>query len=141
MFTIDSNQCNTVRTTVVHEYQVRILDKNVPINFVQEQRSTLEVVFICTDGEQRSSREVLEIFSDWFAKQMKARERFNNQIEFNYAKDESKFDKRTIQHFLDALHGIRIESITLVDTLQLIRFIQYEGKNGEQNFNYHLTSC
>ena len=63
---------------------------------------------------------------------MKARERFNNRIEFNYAKDESKFDKRTIQHFLDALHGICIESITLVDTLQLIRFIQYEGKNGKQ---------
>ena len=68
---------------------------------------------------------------------MKARERFNNRIEFNYAKDGPKFDKRTIQNFLDTMHGICI-SITLVDTLQLIRFIQYEGKNGKKNYNYQF---
>ena len=141
MFTIDSNQCNTVRTTLVYEYQVRVsVKRHFCKTSFQEQQSTLEVVFICTDGEQRSSREVLEIFSDWFARQMKARERFNNRIEFNYAKDEPKFDKRTIQNFLDAMHGIRIESITLVETLQLIRFIQYEGKNGKLNCSFQFCN-
>ena len=82
----------------------------------------------------------MEIFSDWFARQMKARERFNNRIEFNYAKDEPKFGKRTIQNFLDAMHGIRIESITLVETLQLIRFIQYEGKNGKLNCSFQFCN-
>ena len=36
------------------------------------------------------------------------------------------------------MHGIRLESITLVETLQLIRFIQYEGKNGKLKGNYQF---
>ena len=93
--------------------------------------------FICIDGIQLCSKTVLQFTSDWFTKHLNARENFKNQIVFDYSKPGSRFTKKCICNFLNIAHGIEIEVSTVPDLLELVKFIQYEGKN-ESHFEKNL---
>ena len=98
----------------------------------KEQDKSLDAKFICVDGVQLCSTIILKLASDWFAKQLAARENFkeNEQIVFDYSKPGSKFTVAVVRGFLDAMHGLEISISTVPDILSMIKFIQYEGKNG-----------
>ena len=91
-------------------------------------------MFNCVDGIQRCSRFVLEAYSDYFSKQLEEsdleRERFGNSFQFNYDKDDAKYSKQCVKHFLDAIHNIKIEVNNLCDLMELIKFVQFEAKFG-----------
>merc|ERR1712106_377248 len=95
----------------------------------QEQRESLEVQFTCTDGVQLCSRAVLEMYSDFFTKQLECRERFGNRFVFTYAKGAAEFPQRCVKYLLDAMHGIKIEMGTLADVMMFIKFLRYEAKS------------
>lgn len=91
----------------------------------QEQQDDLDVVFKCSNGqEQRCSRLVLNSISEFFTGQLEARERLNNPTEFNY-----DFSKECVKAFLDYMHGIKIEGVSLAMLLEMMKFIKLEGKD------------
>ena len=96
----------------------------------QEQGADLEVVFKCKDGEQRCSRMVLMYNSDFFSAQLKGRDNMGNPPVFKY-----DFEKITIRRFLDWMHGLSVQSMTLVQLLELIKFLCFEAKKGK---NRHI---
>ena len=57
-------------------------------------------------------------------KQCKARERHQNETTFNY-KD---FPKSSVKYFTDALFGVKPECETIVETIQLMSFLLFEGQ-------------
>ena len=71
-----------------------------------------------------------QVCSDFFSRQIQARERFGNCIEFHYEKEESKYSKNCVKNLLDAMHGLDIEVNDLADLMELIKFIKYEDKSG-----------
>ena len=98
---------------------------------------------------------VLNLISNFYAKQLEARQRFKNKLEFTY-----DFSIDTITLFLDALHGVRLVSIRLFDILSLLKerwslfknryylnfnhspeskFLRYEGKSDESKFEKRLV--
>ena len=91
----------------------------------QEQGADLEVVFKCSDGEQRCSRLVLNCVSQFFTEQLDARDRMENEPIFNYP----DYPKRIIKGFLDLMHLIDVEA-GLIDLVLMIKFLNYEGKTG-----------
>ena len=92
------------------------MKKTLRLSLFQQQNPTLEVKFICCDGVRYCSLMVLNLISDFYAKQLAARQRFKNKLEFTY-----DFSVDTITLFLDALHGVRLVSIRLVDILSLLK--------------------
>ena len=56
---------------------------------------------------------------------MDARDRSGNELVFNYPEHE----KSTIKNYLDIMHSIKVK-LDLIDVLQLIKFVKYEGKTG-----------
>lgn len=93
---------------------------------VQEQADDLEVVFKCTDGEQRCSRAVLNLNSQFFYEQLNGRDKMDNPPVFTY-----DFSKDTIRAFLDSMHGLQIELQDILAMMDLILFLGYEGKKGD----------
>jgi len=114
MFVVECAKLATLRPSIVRAYQ--------------EQQDSLEIEFNCTDGVQRCSQLALEACSDHFSRQFEAKERFGNRLQFNYDKDDAKYSKQCVKHFLDALHNIKLEIKNLTDLMELIKFIQYEAK-------------
>ena len=112
------------------------LRKNLIYEYQEQESEELGVVIIGEDGEQKVRQSVLENCSDWFYKQLRAREGFGNRLEFRYDKGEAKFRKSCIQNFLDLMHGIRL-NLTIPDCLNLIGFIHYEGKK-DSHFERNL---
>merc|ERR1712106_80352 len=95
----------------------------------QEQRESLEVQFTCVDGVQLCSRAVLEMYSDFFSKQLEGRDRFGNRYEFTYAKGAAEYPLKCVKHLLDAMHGIEIKMDTLAEVMMFIKFLRYEAKS------------
>ena len=87
------------------------------------------MVFKCTDGEQRVSRDVLRYLSEFYSNQMNALDRFQNKYVFT-----CPFSKQCVKVFLDAMHGIRIESLSLITMLELIKFIMHLGKGIQKGY-------
>ena len=50
-----------------------------------------------------------------------------NDLKFDY----TPYTKQILRLFLDALHGLKVDNIELVDALELMRFLCYEGKTGQ----------
>ena len=123
MLRLPAHRVIRIRHDLVYEYQ-------------EQESEELDVVIVGEDGEQKVRRSVLDNYSDWFYKQLRARERFGNRIEFRYDKGEAKFSKRCIQQFLDTMYGISV-TLSLPDCLNLIRFIHYEGKK-DSHFERNL---
>jgi len=94
----------------------------------QEQRESLDVQFTCSDDVLFCSRAVLEMYSDFFAKQLEGRERFGNRYEFTYLKGAAEFPHKCVKNLLDAMHGIKIEMGTLAEVMLFIKFLRYEAK-------------
>ena len=111
---LEPDRCIKIRKDLVYEYQ-------------EQESEELDVVIKGEDGEQKVRQSILENYSDWFYKQLRARERFGNRIEFNYDKGAAKFSKRCLRLFFDTMHGIE-NDLTIPDCLDLIRYIHYEGK-------------
>ena len=44
--------------------------------------------------------------------------------------DCSDFNARTLKLYLDLMHSIKIDKISLLDLLEFIRFLSYDGKTG-----------
>ena len=57
-------------------------------------------------------------------KQVKARERLAEGNIFNYM----EFPKSTVQYFTDALFGVFPECKNIVDTIQLMNFVLFDGQ-------------
>lgn len=110
MFTIESSEIYKIRRQLIHQYQ--------------EQQNELDVVFKCSDGEQRCSRLVLNLVSQFYTEQLEGRDRLGNKAEFNY-----DFSKECVKAFLDCIHGIKVEGLTLVTLVEMMKFLKYEGKN------------
>ena len=111
-YKLTGENCVKFRKQIVHAYQ--------------EQGIDLEVVFKCSDGEQRCSRLVLSCVSQFFADQLNARDRMKNEPIFNYP----DYPKRIIKSFLDLMHLIEVE-MELIDLVQMVKFLNFEGKTGE----------
>ena len=111
-FKLTGENCVIFREKIIHAYQ--------------EQGSDLEVVFKCSDGEQRCSRLVLSCVSQFFADQLDARDRMKSELIFNYL----DYPKRIIKSFLDLMHLIEVE-MELIDLIQVVKFLNFEGKTGE----------
>ena len=86
----------------------------------------MEVIFRCTDGEQRCSRAVLNYNSRFFYEQLNGRENMGNPPVFTY-----DFSKGTIRAFLDAMHGLKIDLTDIAELMELMTFLSYEGKKGK----------
>ena len=63
-----------------------------------------------------------ELFSQ--NKQCKAREKHENGNIFNY----KQFPRSTVKYFTDALFGVLPECDNIVETMQLMHFILYDGQ-------------
>ena len=120
----------------IHSYQgnVFLFDAS-NITFV-EQGDELPVKFSCKDGSQNSGKWILE-FSEFFSIKVAASEKMGNDSIFDY----TNYKKQTIRLYLDALHGLPIESIELVDGLELMRFLCYEGKTSKFYSCLKLIDC
>ena len=55
---------------------------------------------------------------------MDAMDRFQNEYVFT-----CPFTKQCVKIFLDAMHGIKAESLSLITMLELIKFIMHLGKS------------
>ena len=75
----------------------------------------------------------MRLLSDFYASQLDGRKRFNNAITFTY-----EFTVKCLTLLLDALHGMPLESLHLVDLLLLLKFLRYEGKSDKSNFEKRL---
>ena len=85
-------------------------------------------VFECRDGKiQRCSRWVMEL-SDFFSVKVKGFDRFGNELKFDY----TQYNQETIKLFLDLLHGISAQDVSLEKLVELYAFLAYEGKNGTE---------
>ena len=82
------------------------------------------MVFKCIDGEQRVSCDVLRYLSEYFSSQLDAMDRFQNEYVFT-----CPFSKQCVKTFLDAMHDIQAESVSLITVLELIKFIMHLGKS------------
>lgn len=63
--------------------------------------------------------------SRFFGSQLDARDRMGNELTFNYP----EHSKSAVKNFLDLIHSLKVK-LELVDVLQLIEFMKYEGKTG-----------
>ena len=63
--------------------------------------------------------------SRFFGSQLDARDRMGNELAFNYP----EHSKSAVKNFLDLIHSLKVK-LELVDVLQLIEFLKYEGKTG-----------
>ena len=55
---------------------------------------------------------------------MDAMDRFQNEYVFTYP-----FSKQCLKTFLDAMHNIQAESVSLIIMLELIKYIMHLGKS------------
>ena len=108
----DYSQIVRVRRDLVYAYQ--------------EQGDELPVTFRCSDGEQKCGEWMLR-HSKWFSDKLDAYERYDNEMTFDY----TMYSKESIKSFLDVMHGLKMENISLVTLLELLSFLLYEGKCGE----------
>ena len=108
----DYSQIVRVRRDLVYAYQ--------------EQGDKLPVTFRCSDGEQKCGEWMLR-HSKWFSDKLDAYERYDNEMTFDY----TMYSKECIKSFLDVMHGLKMEKISLVTLLELLSFLLYEGKCGE----------
>ena len=109
-----------VRRDIVHAYQ--------------EQSDKLQVTFKCSDREQKCGKWVLR-FSKWFSDKLDACERYGNETKFDY----TMYSKECIKSFLDTMHGLGMENISLVTLLELLSFLLFEGKCGEYSEKISLV--
>ena len=82
------------------------------------------MIFKCIDGEQRASRDVLRFMSDWFSSQLDSMDRFQNEYVFT-----CPFSKQCVKTFLDTMHNIQAESLSLNILLEMIKYIMHLGKS------------
>ena len=95
------------------------------ITFI-EQGEDLTVTFTCKDGSQKCGEWIVE-FSESLSIKVAGSKKMGNDYLFDY----TNYKKQTIRLYLDALHGLPIESLELVDGLELMRFLCYEGKTSK----------
>ena len=95
------------------------------ITFI-EQGEDLTVTFTCKDGSQKCGEWIVE-FSEFLSTKVAGSKKMGNDYIFDY----TNYKKQTIRLYLDALHGLPIESLELVDGLELMRFLCYEGKTSK----------
>jgi len=125
----DKENCNyEIRGTKIFKLRKTLLWE------YQEQGDNLEVVFKCEDGNQRCSRRVLEMTSDYFNDQMESRDRMRNGLSFTYP----SYPKAVVKNFLDIVHSQDVQ-LNLVDVLLLLKFLRYEGKSDKSQFEVLLV--
>ena len=70
---------------------------------------------------------MIEVTSEFFSKQLKAKDQFKNELTFTYL----DYSKACISIFLNIVHGVSWNwSDDYGTTLELIKFLQFEGKSG-----------
>ena len=70
----------------------------------------------------------MDFLSDFFSTQLKAKDTFNNGLTFTYP----DYSSKCVSTFLDIVHGMELDfTDDYATTLELIKFLQYEGKSGE----------
>jgi len=107
MFTIEPKH-SKVREKWLHEFL---------------EQDGLEVIFNCDDGgEQRSSRFVLTFMSEFFDKQLAARDRANEPPVFNFP-----FSTECVKSFLYYVHGLPVENMSVPIMIELLKFIKFDG--------------
>merc|ERR1712147_128053 len=70
--------------------------------------------------------------SDFFTGQLEGRDRMGNEPIFNY-----EYPKYIIKHFLDIMHSIDVD-LNIVNLLLLIKFLRFEAKSDESDFEKTL---
>ena len=71
--------------------------------------------------------------SEFFTEQLNGREKLGNELKFTYA-----FSKECVKTFLDLMHGVKLPTVELHTTLEMIKFIKYEGKDASDGFEKDL---
>ena len=129
VFELNGESCVKIRLDLIEAYEVSICHVELKIHLVvlsQKQGNDLGVVFKCKDNEYRAGRLVLTLVSRFFGSQLDARDRMGNELVFNYP----DHPKSVVKNFLDLIHSLKVK-LDLVDVLQLIEFLKYEGKTGK----------
>ena len=103
---------------------------------VTEQRNDLEVIFCCKNGNQRTSRWILEL-SEFFSDKAEACKRLENSLKFDY----TQFSKETVKRFLDLVHGLEVTDLQRWEILRVIKFLTYEGKTGMSEVQESQHKC
>ena len=108
---------------VLHRYQeqVRFFISQKPRLKLQND---LEVTFLCKDGKQLCSRQVLGMSEFFYFKAKNMAANINDQLEFDY----TNFSHASVKLFLDSLHLIKPGPIDVAIVVECIDFIQFEGK-------------
>ena len=78
---------------------------------------------MCSDGKQRASKWILQLWK-FFSEKIQGCERRGNKLEFDY----ENFTTKKIRAYLDLLHGIELADIEMTTFLSLLRFLRFEGK-------------
>ena len=82
------------------------------------------MTFLCKDGKQLCSRQVLASSDFFYFKSKTMAANLNDKLEFDY----TKFSHASAKLFLDSLHLINPGSVDIAIVVECIDFVQYEGK-------------
>ena len=70
------------------------------------------------------SEDVLKYWSEFYKTQIDAMKRFDNPITFT-----CKVSHKCLKAYCDAMHGIKVEKVSLATLLELIKFLMDLGKS------------
>ena len=79
----------------------------------------------------RCSRFILHVMSDFYNDQIEGMVRLENELIFT-----CDYTVECLKTYLDALHGIKIDLVSLVTSLELLKFLRDLAK-----CKFLLTSC
>jgi len=122
-----------VTLEISRKYQVPISLERLHQYQYQDQKK-LEITFQCKDGVQLCSRQILGQ-SDYFYLQANARTNFGNPLTFNYP----DYSQDTIKFFLDCMYCIKPVPVHITKILEIVDFLQYEGKTIYDSFERLLV--
>ena len=84
----------------------------------------MEVTFLCKDGKQLCSRQVLCSSEFFYFKTKKMAASVNDKLEFDY----TNFSHASVKLYLDSLHLINCDPVDVAVIVECIEFVQFEGK-------------
>ena len=84
----------------------------------------MEATFLCRDGKQLCSRQVLGSSEFFYFKTKNMAANVNDKLEFDY----TNYSHASVKLYLDSLHLIKPDSVDIAVVVECIDFVQFEGK-------------
>ena len=84
----------------------------------------MEATFLCRDGKQLCSRQVLGSSEFFYFKTKNMAANVNDKLEFDY----TNYSHASVKLYLDSLHLIKCDTVDVAVIVECIDFVQFEGK-------------